>query len=236
MQWIENRLRELADAGGEYREFNARIVATADPATMLGVRVPRLRALAREVARSDDHDAFLAELPHRWYEEYLMHAFVLNDTRELGRTVDLLDALLSYVDNWCVCDALNPRAFHDGRELGGDPAGTLLPLARGWMASPRTYTRRFGVSVLMRDLLGEGYDPSQLELAVLADNGEYYVRMMIAWYLAETLVSHEADAMAAIASPATNPQVRRMAIQKGVESRRVPDRTKEALRRMRRRA
>lgn len=236
MRWVENRLHELADTGGEYREFNARIVATVNPTTMLGVRVPRLRALAREVVRSEDRDAFLTELPHRWYEEYLVHAFVLNDTHELDRTVDLLDALLPYVDNWCVCDALNPRAFHDVRELHGDLAGTLLPLAQGWMASPRTYTRRFGVSVLMRDLLGEGYDPSQLELAVAADNGEYYVRMMIAWYLAEALVSHEADAMAAIASAATNPQVRRMAIQKGIESRRVDATTKEALRRMRRRA
>lgn len=236
MKWVEDRLRELADEGGEYRKFNARIVATADPASMLGVRVPRLRALAREVARSDDRDAFLAELPHHWYEEYLVHAFVLNGTSGLDRTVGLLNELLPYVDNWCVCDALNPRAFHDFRELHEDPAGTLLPFAREWMASPHTYTRRFGVSVLMRDLLGEGYDPSQLELAIAADNGEYYVRMMIAWYLAEALVSHEADAMAAIASPAAGPQVRRMAIQKGIESRRVSDRTKEALRHLRQRA
>jgi 3-methyladenine DNA glycosylase AlkD len=85
MQWIEDRLRELADRDGQYREFNARVVATADPATMLGVRVPKLRRLAREVSRSGDRDAFLAELPHRWYEEYLVHAFVLNETREMSR-------------------------------------------------------------------------------------------------------------------------------------------------------
>ncbi len=233
MQWAEDRLCELADADGKYREFNARVVATADPATMLGVRVPRLRRLAREVSRSIDRDAFLAELPHRWYEEYLVHAFVLNETREVGSATRLLDALLPHVDNWCVCDALNPRAFHDEKALGGRRQAVLLPLAQRWMASGHTYTRRFGISVLMRDLLGEGYDPSQLRLAVAADNGEYYVRMMIAWYLAEALVPHEADALAAIALPELDPQLRRMAIRKGIESLRVPAETKDALRRLR---
>lgn len=233
MQWVEDRLRELADRDGQYREFNARVVATADPATMLGVRVPKLRRLAREVSRSSDRDAFLAELPHRWYEEYLVHAFVLNETREVESAVRLLNALLPFVDNWCVCDALNPRAFHDERELGGRVAETLVPLAKRWMASYHTYTRRFGISVLMRDLLGEGYDPAQLRLAIAADNGEYYVRMMIAWYLAEALVPHEEDALAAIASPELDPQLRRMAIRKGVESLRVPAETKDALRQLR---
>ena len=218
MQWVEDRLRELADKDGQYREFNARVVATADPATMLGVRVPKLRRLAREVSRSSERDAFLVELPHRWYEEYLVHAFVLNET---------------FVDNWCVCDALNPHAFHDERALGGRVAETLVPLAKRWMASDHTYTRRFGISVLMRDLLGEGYDPAQLRLAIAADNGEYYVRMMIAWYLAEALVPHEKDALAAIASPELDTQLRRMAIRKGIESLRVPAETKDALRRLR---
>lgn len=200
MRWVEDRLRELADKDGGYRAFNARIVATADPATMLGVRVPRLRRLAREV----------------------------------GRAVRLLDALLPFVDNWCVCDALNPRAFHDEKALGGRRQEVLLPLARRWMASEHIYTRRFGVSVLMRDLLGEGFDPSQLRLAIAADNGEYYVRMMVAWYLAEALVTREDDALEAIGSPGIDPQLQRMAIRKGIESRRVPADTKDALRRLRR--
>ena len=234
MQWVEDRLRELADKDGQYREFNARVVATADPATMLGVRVPKLRRLAREVSRSGDRDAFLAELPHRWYEGYLVHAFVLNETSEVADAVRLLDALLPFVDNWCVCDALNPRAFHDEKALDGRQRETLLPLAQRWMGSEHTYTRRFGISMLMRDLLAKGYDPSQLRLAIAADNGEYYVRMMIAWYLTEALVPHEEDALEAIASSELDPQLRRMAIRKGIESLRVPAETKDALRRLRR--
>lgn len=101
------------------------------------------------------------------------------------------------------------------------------------MASEHTYTRRFGISVLMRDLLGEGFDPAQLRMAIAADNGEYYVRMMIAWYLAEALVSHETKALAAIALPEVGPQLRRMAIRKGIESLRMPEKAKGTLRRLR---
>ena len=122
--------------------------------------VPKLRRLALEVSRSGDRDAFLAELPHRWYEGYLVHAFVLNETSEVADAVRLLDALLPFVDNWCVCDALNPRAFHNEKALGGQQQEVLLPLAQRWMASEHTFTRRFGVSILMRDLLGEGFHPS----------------------------------------------------------------------------
>lgn len=233
MRWVEDRLRELADTDDQYRKFNARVVATADPATMLGVRVPRLRRLAREVSRSDGRIAFLAELPHHWYEEYLVHAFVLNETREVAQATRLLDALLPFVDNWCVCDALNPRAFHDGQAMGGQTAEALVPLAKRWMASDHTYTRRFGISILMRDLLGDDFDPTQLRQAIAADNGEHYVRMMIAWYLAEALVSHRDDALAAIALPELDPQLRRMAIRKGIESLRVPAETKDTLRHLR---
>ena len=229
MDWVEDELRRLADTTSEYREFNARILATVDPATVLGVRVPALRRLARTVGHSADREAFLAELPHRWYEEYLLHAFVLNEERGLEATVARLEALLPFVDNWCVCDALVPRAFR------GQPAGTLVPLAEGWMSSPHEYTRRFGVSVPMRFLLGEGYDPSQLERAVEADDGRYYVRMEIAWYLAEAMVGHWDDVVPLLMSGRMDRWTHNKAIQKAVESRRIPDDRKAYLKTLRRR-
>lgn len=227
MRWIEERLKELADTSSEYRTFNTRIVATADPATIMGVRVPKLRKLAREVSRSDNRDAFLAELPHPWYEEYLVHAFVLNEEPDFGTALKLLNDLLPWVDNWCVSDALDPKAFN------GQNPDVLLALATSWMASEHTYTRRFGISVLMRQLLPSAYDPRQLQLAIQADNGEYYVSMMVAWYLAEAMVSHETDVMRLLASGSMNPDLARMAIQKAIESRRIPDETKARLRVMR---
>lgn len=228
MEWIETRLRELADEDDAYRTFNARVVATADPATMLGVRVPRLRKLAREVERSGDVDAFLDELPHALFEEYLLHAFVLDDERDLDALLRRVDELVPHVDNWCVCDALAPRALRGAEE------GLLVGLARRYLASDLEFGRRFGVSVLMRDLLPAHFSPEQLEWAAAADDGRYYVRMMVAWYVAEALVTQEDAALALLAGGGLSPATSRAAIQKGLESRRVPEGTKGRLRELRR--
>ncbi len=173
MDWIEQRLFELRDTESQYRTFNARVVATADPATMLGVRVPKLRRLAKEILRSDSRDAFLEELPHTYYEEYLLHAFVLNEEKDAERTIAELDRLLPFVDNWAVSDALMPKSF---RKL---PPERLEKLSRKWMASEHEYTHRFGISLLMRYLLPDGFRPEHLLWAQEADDGRYYIEMMV---------------------------------------------------------
>lgn len=227
MDWIEMRLHELADKDDEYRLFNTRIVATADPTTVLGVRVPKLRKLAKEILRSSDSTAFLDELPHRFYEEYLLHAFVLNEGKDAGHVVEELDLLLPYVDNWCVCDALVPKALKKA-----DPE-MLASLARRYMASDHEYTKRFGISILMRDLLPGHFAPEQLMWAAAADDGRYYVQMMIGWYLAEALVTQEECVFRFISDGPLSPKVRAIAIQKAIESLRITDEMKERLRALR---
>ncbi len=229
MDWIEARLHELADKDDKYRIFNTCIVATADPATVLGVRVPKLRKLAKEILKSPDSAAFLNELPHRFYEEYLLHAFVLNEEKDVAHVVEELDRLLPYVDNWCVCDALVPKALK-----GADP-GMLSALAQRYMASAHEYTRRYGISILMRDLLPEHFAPEQLVWAAAADDGRYYVQMMIGWYLAEALVTQEESVFPFIAEGPLSPKVRKIAIQKAIESFRISDEMKERLRALRKR-
>lgn len=229
MDWIEAELEALADTDDAYRTFNARIVATADPATMLGVRVPKLRTLTQKILRSKDREAFLDELPHRFYEENLLHAFVLNEEKELSVLCSRLERFLPLIDNWCVCDALAPKALKRAEK------DWLEALARGYMASDLEYTRRFGISLLMRDLLPHHFAGEQLLWAAEADDGRYYVEMMVGWYLAEALVTQKETVFPFIAEGPLGAETRRIAIQKAIESRRIPEETKERLRALRRR-
>lgn len=228
MEWVDDKLHLLADTTSTYREFNTKILATVDPATVLGVRVPQLRKLSKELWRSPDRDAFLAELPHHWYEEYLLHAYLVDRLPSPSDVEAHLDALLPYVDNWAVCDALAPKV------LDKLPATELVALATRWMASPHEYTRRFGIAVPFHYLLGEKFDPSQIALVVAADDDRHYVQMMAAWYLAEAMVSHEKDVMSWLDGDRLSPGLRRKAIQKAIESYRIPDATKQHLREIRR--
>ena len=216
MDWIEQRLFELRDTESQYRTFNARVVATADPATMLGVRVPRLRRLAKEILRSPDRAAFLEELPHAYYEEYLLHAFVLNEEKDAERTIAELSRLLPFVDNWAVCDAL-----------------VLEALSRKWMQAEHEYTRRFGISLLMRYLLPDGFRPEHLLWAQEADDGRYYIEMMVGWFVAEALVTQEASVLPFLEAKTLHVKTERIAIQKALDSRRIAPKMKEHLRQIR---
>lgn len=227
MDWIEQRLFELADEDAKYRTFNARIVATADPATMLGVRVPRLRHLAKEILHSPGRDAFLEELPHAYYEEYLLHAFVLNEEKDPAAAETKIRALLPYVDNWAVCDALVPKAF---RKLAPEH---LEALSRKWMQAEHEYTRRFGISLLMHYLLPDRFRPEHLLWAEEADDGRYYVEMMVGWYVAEALVTQEASVLPFLEAKTLPPKTERIAIQKALDSRRIAPEMKEHLRNLR---
>lgn len=227
MDWIEQRLFELKDTESQYLMFNARVVATADPATMLGVRVPKLRRLAKEILRSDSRDAFLEELPHTHYEEYLLHAFVLNEEKDAERTIAELSRLLPFVDNWAVSDALMPKSF---RKL---PPERLGELSRKWMHAAHEYTKRFGISLLMHYLLPEHFRPEHLMWAKEADDGRYYVEMMVGWYVAEALVTQEETVLPFIEAKVLPEKTERIAIQKALDSRRIAPTMKEHLRQIR---
>ncbi|WP_022868162.1 DNA alkylation repair protein [Schaalia vaccimaxillae] len=219
-------VEHLADAGNA--AFMARLLPTVDPATILGARTPALRAFAKDVWRSrkDEVDAFLEAVPHELFDENMLHGLLVAQEEDFDTCLVRVEEFLPYVDNWAVCDSMNPRA------LAAD-LGTLESYARRWMAAEHVYTRRFGVGVMMEYFLGEAFRPEFLALVAEAQCDEYYVQMMIAWYFATAAVKQPNDALPWLVEDRLTPRVQRMAIQKCVESRRVPDEVKDLLREVR---
>lgn len=223
---VRDMLAARADVG--YRAFQARLLPTVDPARILGVRMPQVRRLARGLSRERPEmaAAFLAELPHATYDEDMLHAVLLNDLPDLASCAAALDAFLPHVDNWAVCDALAPRAFK------ARPDG-LLDCVERWMGSGRPFTVRFGIGVLMRIYLGEGFEPGQLRRVAAVRSGEYYVRMMVAWYVATALDRQWDATLPCLEGRWLDPWTHRKAIQKVVESYRIPAERKAYLRALR---
>ncbi|MGI6755776.1 MAG: DNA alkylation repair protein [Atopobiaceae bacterium] len=221
---LEKTLKQLADTTSEYRYFNARTVATVDIDHVIGVRVPKLRKLAAQMHRDGSASAFLQELPHFFLEENEVHAYLLNYEKDFGAAVAALDAFLPYVDNWAVCDALDPKAFAQADTV------RLIQQAARWMSSEHAFTRRFGISIHMRHLLDTSFEPPFLEDVCAADDGSYYVRMMIAWYLATALDKQWNSTEKLIAARTLDPWIQNKAIQKARESRVIPEERKEHLR------
>ena len=222
---IFQRLSELSDP--TYRDFHAGLIPNISPETILGVRVPALRKLARELRGSAEAQEFMAALPHEYYDENCLHGLLINDIKDFGATVSALDAFLPYVDNWAVCDLISPRSFKSRPP-------ELAAHVRRWLESSHSYTVRFGIGVLMSFYLDVGFEPAQLEAVAERCCEEYYVNMMVAWYFATALAKQPEAALPYIENRRLSRWTHNKAIQKSIESRRIPDETKAYLKTLRR--
>ena len=220
MTEIQQRLFALQDAG--YRDFHAALMPTVDKALVIGVRMPALRALAKELKGTEPAADFMAQLPHKYYEENNLHAALIGHIRDFDACMAAVERFLPYVDNWATCDMMNPRA------LAKDKAA-LLERIRLWLQSGHTYTVRFGVEMLMNHFLEEDFREEYLALVASVQSEEYYVRMMQAWYFATALAKQYEVAVTYLEQRRLGAWVHNKTIQKARESFRVSQEQKEYL-------
>ena len=220
MNEITERLLSLTDEA--YRQFQVPLIPTVDPERVIGVRTPVLRRLAKELAGTASAEAFLQALPHAFYEENNLHAFLVEQIRDYDTCIAAIDAFLPYVDNWSTCDGWSPKV------LARHPVD-LLEKIREWMSSEHLYTVRFGIGMLQRYYLDERFSPEYLEWVAAIDCQEYYVQMMVAWYFATALAKQYETAVAFIEQYRLSPWTHNKTIQKAAESYRVTADHKEHL-------
>ena len=217
----------LAACGSEeYRDFQSRLVPNIPKETMLGVRTPDMRKIAKNLKGTKEAEAFLAELPHKYYEENLLHFFLIAMIRDFDECAKAVEAFLPYVDCWPVCDQSTPKVFSKNHEK-------LLPLIRKWIGSDHVYTARFGIRMLMNEFLGEDFREEYLELAASNKGEDYYLRMMVAWYFATALAKRYEETLPWLEERRLDGWVHKKAIQKALESFRVTDEHKEYLKTLR---
>ncbi len=221
---LAGRLAELADPA--YRAFNLSLIPGVGEEVSLGVHLPDIHRLGRELSGTPLAGAFLAELPHRLLELDQLHGDLLSRMKDFGTLVAALDRFLPYVDNWAVCDSISPKIFARHTEQ-------LYPRLLSWLASGHTYTVRFAVRMLMSFYLGSAYRPEQQLLVASLRSEAYYVRMMAAWYLATALALRYEDAVGILEQRRCDAWTHNRAIQKAVESRRIPEERKQYLRSLR---
>lgn len=217
---VRERIFELRDT--EYRDFQIKLMPTVASERVIGVRVPLLRRLARELRATETAKGFLCELPHRYYEEDCLHAFLIEYETDVRECIRRLDRFLPYVDNWAVCDMMSPRIFKKH-------TSEILPKIKEWIDSGKTYTVRYGIGMLMRYYLDEGFDIKFPELVASIRSDEYYVNMMIAWYFATALAKRYDAVLPFIEQKRLDTWVHNKTIQKAIESYRISDEHKAYL-------
>lgn len=217
----------LAERDEAYAEFNRRLIPTVAPETIIGVRVPRLRKLAKTYAGTDEAKRFMNSLPHERFEENALHGLLIAEMRDFDDCINALERLLPHIDNWAVCDTIAPRCFAKNRRA-------LMIRIKRWLVSEKPYTQRFAMGMLMRHFLEDAFDPEVLRLPIEVDSDHYYVQMMQAWFYATALAKRWAETLPYIEQHRLSPWVHNKTIQKACESYRIPADRKALLKRMKR--
>ncbi len=211
----------------KYKLFNCKLIPTVDPDTMIGVRVPMLRKLAKELNGTTEAQTFLSELPHKYYEENNLHAFLIALMKDYDNCIAELEQFLPYIDNWATCDGLSPKVFK--KHLP-----ELLEHIKVWIASAETYTVRFAIGMLMQFYLDDAFDKQYTDLVVAVQSEEYYVNMMRAWYFATALAKQYDTAVMYLENQRLDVWTHNKTIQKAIESYRITDVQKQYLRSLKR--
>lgn len=223
---ITQQLWQLQDTG--YREFHRRLMPTIEPMRIIGVRTPQLRQLARQLARSPFEaeqaavSAFLQQLPHEYYEENNLHAFLIEQLTPYEACIAALERFLPYIDNWATCDMLRPKIFSKNPE-------PLYRQSERWMNDNHPFTVRFGIEVRMLYFLEEAFVPEDLVQIARIESPDYYVQMMQAWYFATALAKQYDAVLPCFTNRLLPAWVHNKALQKARESNRVPAQTKAFL-------
>ena len=199
-----------------------KLIPTADSDAVIGVRTLELRQYEKQLVKNEEITIFLRDLPHRYFDEDQLHAFIVSEIKDYDRCADEVDRFLPYVNNWATCDQMSPKVFRKHRT-------ELLQSIRKWIDSEETYTIRFGIGMLMEHYLDEDFDPAYPETVARIRSEEYYVNMMIAWYFATALAKQYDQIIPFIEDRRLDVWTHNKTIQKAVESYRITPEQKEYL-------
>jgi len=209
MENIQKELLSMTD--GEYKEFSAKLMPTVCKDKVIGIRIPALRKFAKTLT---DYDEFLQNLPHKYFEEDNLHAFLIEREKDFDRCIEKLDAFLPFVDNWATCDSMKPKV------LKKEPEKLLAHINR-WINSKDVYAVRYGINLLMSFYLDDNFDVKYLRLVADVKSDEYYINMMRAWFFATALAKQYEKTLPYIEEKVLDKWTHNKTIQKAVESFRI---------------
>lgn len=222
---IKEHLLSLAD--DKYKAFQSSLLPNIEKERIIGVRTPDIKKLAKELIKNNSYKEFISELPHFYYEENNLHAFIIMETKDFDACITEVNLFLPYIDNWATCDSLRPKVFCSNHSA-------LLREIKRWISSEREYTVRYAIEMLMLHFLDDDFSLDFLEWVSQVNTEKYYVHMMVAWYFATALYKKYDKAVLYLENKKIDMWVHNKTIQKACESYRIDEKKKEYLKTLKR--
>ena len=213
----------LASLGEEsYRAFQARLIPGAR--AMLGVRMPALRKIAKELMHGDWR-GFLALCTEDIYELTLLRALVIASAPcQIDERLSLLKEFIPFIDNWAVCDAICGSLRFPAKERA-----RVMEFVEPYSFSKSEFEVRFAAVMLLSHFVTEADIERALSLYAAMSHEGYYAQMAIAWGISVCFVKFRNQTLALLEAGMLEKFIQNKSIQKIRESYRVPDADKELL-------
>lgn len=213
-----------------YRDFHVKLVPELDASQMLGIRMPALRKLGRELAKGPDAAIILADrTPDTYYEETVIRGVVIACAKlDLAARLEQIAAFVPYIGNWAVCDT-----FVSGLKFRDADLPSVRTFLEPYVTSSEEFPARFGAVMLLRFFVRpDTLDDTLRTLTALPATG-YNARMAVAWALAECLVKFPEPTFSHLETHPLDLWTYRKTLQKALESRRLPEALRTTLRQKR---
>lgn len=224
MRDLRRELFLMGDA--EYRKLQIKLIPNISPNKIIGVRMPTLRKFAKELCGTPDGEAFLSCLPHAYFDEDNLHAFLIERVVDFDEAISKTEDFLPYIDNWATCDCFSPKVFAKNKDR-------LLTYIKRWIKSDKVYTVRYAMGMLLKHYLDDEFSSEYLHLVNEVKSEEYYIKMMQAWYFATAFAKQYEAALPFLIDKKLEKWVHNKTIQKAVESYRISPENKDFLRGLR---
>ena len=207
----------------KYAQFQSKLIPGVNVKNVIGIRTPALRKFAKQTIKREDADEFLSDLPHKYFDENQLHAFMISEIKDYTECVNRVKEFLPFVNNWATCDQMSPKVFKKHKT-------EILKEVKKWIKSEDTYTVRFGICELMTDFLDDDFDEAYPKMVANVKSDEYYINIMIAWYFATALAKQYDAIIPYIENKKLDKWTHNKTIQKAIESYRITDEQKTYLR------
>jgi 3-methyladenine DNA glycosylase AlkD len=222
---IREKLLNLADE--KYQKFTAALLPDVD--NILGVRLPLLRKLAREIAKGDWR-GYMTAAGHEYYEEIMLRGMVLGyvkaDADEILRYVV---GFVPKIDNWSVCDS-----FCSGLKFTKNHKAHVWDFLQPYFTSKGEYELRFGIVMLLNYYMDKEYINRVLLILDSVKRDGYYVRMAVAWAVSICYIKLPDRTMEYLKNNMLDDFTYNKALQKITESYRVDTAAKDFIRSLKR--
>lgn len=226
---LVNQIRErlFALSEPEFQKFSAALIPGEE--RMLGVRLPALRVLAKEIARSDGWVDYLAAAPRDYFEEIMLRGMIIGAVQiSPEERIRRIQSFIPEIDSWSICDS-----FCAGLKFSAKNREMVFSFVRPYCGSQKEFEARFGYVMLLDFFLTEEYIDAVLSLVSSFSHPAYYARMAVAWLLATALAKFPSQAMHCLKTAPLDDFTYRKTIQKALESFRVSPALKQELRKLR---